>query len=176
MRQLNNRGFTLIEMMTCVAILGVLVTVAIPSTQNFIGNSKLRDSAGTLVSSATIARAEALRRNCSVSMTVSGRTITLDKESTCPATSLTATASSLPKVIQLPDGVQPLMKTLDGAIAPKAVFNSIGQMSPFGTSYLITTSLANKACTDDLRCPAVIVEAGGVASVCKRGYANGVCL
>lgn len=58
----NQSGFTMIEMMTVIAILAVLVSIAVPSMRGFIQRSNAATSANTLLTSLALARSEAVRR------------------------------------------------------------------------------------------------------------------
>jgi type IV fimbrial biogenesis protein FimT len=177
MRQLTRRalsmgriqqGFTLIELMITIAILGVLAMAGIPELASYLGNSKLRESANTVAAAVSLARSEAIKRNSTVSLTVSGSTLTVLRESD----------SKLLWSGNTPEGVTTTVLTSAGspATGSKAVFNSQGQLTPFGSALAIATNLSNKACSSDLRCPAVLIEAGGATNVCSKGAANGVCL
>lgn len=156
MRQ--TRGFTLIELMVSVTILAILVLAGLPDLFSYLANSKLRESANTVLATVALARNEAIKRDSSVNFTVSGQVMTISKVS--PATTL--------QTLTLPDGVS--------VTAAAAKFDSAGRLSPFGSAVTIATSLPNKACSADIRCPAVLIEAGGVASICPTGASNGVCL
>lgn len=46
---MNNRGFTLVELVIVVAILGILTTVAYPSYQDYVVRSKRADAMGALM-------------------------------------------------------------------------------------------------------------------------------
>lgn len=59
-------GFSLIELMMVVALVGVVLAIAAPSLRDFIGNQRMKSAASDLVMSALIARSEALKRNTAI--------------------------------------------------------------------------------------------------------------
>jgi type IV fimbrial biogenesis protein FimT len=65
------RGFSLIELMVSVAILGVLITLAAPSFSEIALTSRLSDAANRLVSYAAVARSEAIKRNVLITLCMS---------------------------------------------------------------------------------------------------------
>src|SRR2546425_10294753 len=62
-------GFSLIELVTALAVLAILATVALPSYQNFVLTQRVRGASYDLMTSLVFARSEAIKRNASVSMT-----------------------------------------------------------------------------------------------------------
>jgi type IV fimbrial biogenesis protein FimT len=66
--QKTNTGFTLIELMTVVAVLAITLSIAVPSMQRTISNTRLRAEASRLFSALTLARSEAIGRNALVSV------------------------------------------------------------------------------------------------------------
>ena len=63
-------GFTLIELMIVLVIVGVLLTIALPSFSNLRLSTKLKSYATELVTSAYLARSEAIKRNTTVKLCV----------------------------------------------------------------------------------------------------------
>lgn len=57
------RGFTLIELMTAIAVLAVLLVLGLPSFMETIQNMQVRTAAESILDGLQVARAEAVRRN-----------------------------------------------------------------------------------------------------------------
>ena len=68
----THSGFTLIEMMVTIAVLGILVTVGIPSFQETIDKRRLAGAAEQLYGDLQYARSEAIKRNANVFVTFTG--------------------------------------------------------------------------------------------------------
>lgn len=68
---MNERGFTLVELMITILVGAILLGIAIPSFRTFIQNTRLSGEAGALVYSLTLARDEAVKRDASVEVCAS---------------------------------------------------------------------------------------------------------
>jgi len=62
----RQRGFTMIEALTVVAILAFLSAMAIPSMTAMVRNSKLRGASSDFFGDLLVARSEAVKQNCKV--------------------------------------------------------------------------------------------------------------
>lgn len=62
----RDKGFTLIELMIVVAVLGILAALGTPSFRVWIQNAKIRSAAESISSGLQMARSEAVRRNAPV--------------------------------------------------------------------------------------------------------------
>jgi type IV fimbrial biogenesis protein FimT len=70
MAQQRHKGFTLIELMITVAVLGILVALALPSFQSILEGRRLVGAADELYSNIQYARSEALKRNETIRLQV----------------------------------------------------------------------------------------------------------
>jgi type IV fimbrial biogenesis protein FimT len=70
----NQNGFTLIELMVALVVLGVLVSIAVPNFRAFMVNTQIRTTAESIRNGLQVARAEAIKRNEVVRFTLSSDT------------------------------------------------------------------------------------------------------
>lgn len=61
-------GFTLIELMVTIAIVGIIVAIALPSFQSFMAGSRVTSSANNVVSAVAVARSEAMKRHANITI------------------------------------------------------------------------------------------------------------
>ena len=62
------RGFTLVELMTVVAILGIVAAVSAPSFRSFIATINIKSVAFDLINDMSFARSEAVKQNAVVTI------------------------------------------------------------------------------------------------------------
>ncbi len=62
----NNFGFTLVELIITLVIVGVLLGIGVPNFRSFIQNSRITSQSNELVGVLATARSEALKRNLAV--------------------------------------------------------------------------------------------------------------
>lgn len=66
MTNCREQGFTLIELIIALVIVGILVTVAVPTFNNFIKNYRISANADQLYYYLQYARSEAIKRNANI--------------------------------------------------------------------------------------------------------------
>lgn len=66
------RGFTLVELMITVAVIGILAVVAVPAMTDMINNSRLRGQSEEVTAALQLARSEAVRRNQRITACAAG--------------------------------------------------------------------------------------------------------
>jgi len=64
------RGFTLIEMMIAITLIGILLGIGIPAMRDWMMNTQIKTAAESFTNAMQLARAEAVRRNTNVQFTL----------------------------------------------------------------------------------------------------------
>lgn len=155
MRQLIAKpsGFTLIEVTVVMSIIALLATAAMPPLVNYMTNSRLREAANGVLTLAMWTRSEAIKRNATTTLNLSSGNFQVSTSDGAIPTILRS--SPLPNSVKTADFV--------------ASFDSSGRMTPFGTQIAVVLSAPNQVCSEDIRCPAVLLDAGGTVSICPTG-------
>src|SRR5262245_15088644 len=68
----RSRGFTLIELMIVITIVGGLLVIALPSLNEMVGNQRVKGAANELYFDLSYARSEAIKRNAAVQVVRTG--------------------------------------------------------------------------------------------------------
>jgi type IV fimbrial biogenesis protein FimT len=163
-RKSRASGFTLVEMVIAVVILGILTSMALPSFLQMLRNSEIRNAAESIANGLQKARAEAVTRNNNVSFTLgSGTSWTV---AFVPDGSMVESRSGK-------EGSASVIATAvaaDGTTTATAVtFNNLGQVVP-NAANLARVDLAASGGSKNLR---VTVGAGGNAKVCDPSLTAG---
>jgi type IV fimbrial biogenesis protein FimT len=64
----TDAGFTLVELLVAIAIIGVLLRIAVPSMSSMISSARLSSQTDLLIGSIALARAEAVKRRAPVTL------------------------------------------------------------------------------------------------------------
>lgn len=64
----RSKGFTLVELMIAIAILGIIASMAMPAMSKFIIQQRVSSQANEMMLSLAFARSEAIKRNASVAV------------------------------------------------------------------------------------------------------------
>lgn len=132
-RHSGGLGFTLLELIITVTILGVLTSIALPSFGGFVAGQRVKTASFDVMSSLVLARSEALKRNTIVTVTPTGGNWANGWSVTVGTTTLNQQAAFKMLAIVGPASVS---------------FNSSGRLSSAAASF----SLSSTGSTAEPRC------------------------
>jgi type IV fimbrial biogenesis protein FimT len=186
------RGFTLIEMLTAMAMIGVLVAFGAPSLFSYLQNARVRAAATNFYSAAQTARVEAVQRNTNVELVLTTADPIVDNKDT---TELAANAGNW--MVRAVDPTDPtkyifiegksapesgaaaqVLGTVDGNASTqraKVTFNGLSTTQPptagaatetLNFDFTNPTAGTCAAAGGAVRCLRVVVSAGGQVRIC----------
>jgi prepilin-type N-terminal cleavage/methylation domain-containing protein len=158
MRQLTaQRGLTLIELMLTILLLSVLLMLGLPPMADYLRQARVRAGAQSVVAILLFARNEAIKRNERLTLSIAP-----------PALTVRDSSGEALRTAVLQDNVALNAFSLaDNGSVDAIDFNAAGRTHPFGSAYRIDASLADTPCSDELRCPRVMVRSGGTVRLCS---------
>lgn len=142
-------GFTLVELLVTIAVLGIIASLAVPSFREFIAAQRVKNASFNIMATLTMARSEALKRNGNVTITPAGGAWTSGWTITAPDGTALSSQNALP-------GLSIVCKTGSTTVACPAaglIFASNGRLSAIAPSF----ELSN-ASTTIVRCISVDVS------------------
>lgn len=130
--------------MIAIAILGILITLGVPSYKAWIQNTQIRNAAESIQNGLLFSRGEAVRSNIAVSFTLSGTGSAWTVAQTVTATTLQSSPFS--------EGAKNVVVTPTPACATTITFNGLGR--------LINNCDASATIVYDIKVPSTILADG----------------
>jgi type IV fimbrial biogenesis protein FimT len=164
----SETGMTLIEVLIGFAIVGVLLSLGVPSFSAWLQNMQVRNAAETVFNGLQLARANAVQRNKSVTFTMNGPdsswAVTIDSPSA---------ATGEPAMIQSRSAAEGTLNArvniTPGALPVAISFDGLGKTNLASQATIQVTNPTGGTCVasgGNMRCLNVTVAVGGQVKMC----------
>jgi type IV fimbrial biogenesis protein FimT len=182
----NQSGFSLVELLVAIVILGILMAVAAPALSSWVQNAQIRATADSIQNGLQLARGEAVRLNsqmrfqlttsidntCALSTTNSNWVVSqLDPTGLCASQPAYTGAAGDPLIVQVRSSAEGSGSSIDAAGQSTITFNGLGRttdiVAPAKVSIAITNPVGG-ACmpTGPMKCLNVMVTSAGQIRMC----------
>ena len=192
LRHRSERGFTLVEVMIALGILGILIMMGLPSLVTWIQNTQIRTAAEGMHAGLMLARAEALRRNTVVrfqvvdtltsgcGLSAGGTNWVVSLADTTGACDVDPSDTVAPLIIQKRSGSEGSSQAQILTTGGQSLqFNGLGRVLPAGglaavppaITRIDITNPSGGACktstgNEPMRCLRITVSTGGQIRMC----------
>jgi type IV fimbrial biogenesis protein FimT len=156
----SNRGFTLIELMVTIVIVGVLASIALPSFSEFIKRGQVRTAAESVQNGLQLARGEAVRRNEKITFTLgasSGQTSWVVTDSS---------GSEIQKSRASGEGSAVVTAANTPATASSSTFNGYGRITDNSDASATLEQVLFAAAGTSLTLKVEVTKPGGQVRLC----------
>ncbi len=177
-------GFSLIELMITLAVLGMMFMIALPGMGTWLQNTQIRTSAEAMQAGLQLARAESLKRNTTVRFqlvdtltsacapSATGRNWVVSLADTSGLCDEPASEVDAPQIIQKrssAEGSPNAVVTASGGTS--VAFNGLGRAAAGSLTQIDITNPGNGACktaagNEPMRCLRITVNGGGTVRMC----------
>lgn len=182
-------GFTIIELLVALTIVGLLLALGVPAMSTYLQNSKVASAAVNLTSGIALARAEAIRRNLPVEFVLTNSNVAASgvENAVVPAVAganwlVRAPASGIFILLDAKSGSEgeaqgaaPAVQiTASGVFTGTIAFNGLGGTTTgLAHSFDLTNPFAGAcaAASGPIRCRRVMLSAGGRVRTCDPAVA-----
>lgn len=186
LKKLTEQGFTLVELMIVIVILGVLITIAIPSYSEMTANQRLVSTSTNLINALSTARGEAVKqkRHVTVCASSDGSTCATDltewnngwivfanTDSANLQRNTTEEVESLRQVYEKPNGISNITLSNDsGAAAALIAYRPSGVIGNIASNQVRLFTICDKRGAS--KANAVWVSRSGRAKTTKVGFTS----
>lgn len=149
----KDQGFTLIELMIVVAIVGVLTSVALPAFTSFVAGQRIKTASFDLMSMMIFARSEAIKRNSNVTLnyssvanalTVVAGAAVLREQTGLTGLTLNCKSATGPSGVVTPCPAGGIIYTSSGRLSTAYLPLELGNISSATSSRCITIDLSGR--------------------------------
>ena len=167
---MNSRaaGFSLIELVVTLVIVGILLGVALPSYSAYLQNAKIRTAASSVQTGLQLARTQAILLNLPVdftrtSATGAGWSVGLQSAAVCPI----AVLPNCPLIESKSNQEGGIQEVEVGGSTLTVSFNGFGQNTTGATTITFENSIGGVCAPGGpMRCLNVVIAPGGQARIC----------